>query len=494
MEETNTTVITDPTAYEVRIYPRFEELEYPEVELIMAALDEEALNPKADGFALELDYFDHQKQEDKLWQARTGLNEDTLCGAIETIIFMSDRPVPLTRIKTLIDEDLPLRVVHESLERLQEEYENKHHGLRLVEVAEGYQYRTKATYSRFVQDLFKVNSLVLSPTALEVLAIIAYRQPVSKTEVDKIRGVDSSHIVRALMDKRLVKVTGRSEEVGRPTLYGTTPEFLEVFNLADLSQLPPEYELKEMATQTIGKISDIKTLVHTDDKGRFIFDEIDELDNLSETIKSIASDTDFTLSLKVEEKKRTGDDGAEVRTAFDLLEEFVNNNVVLKQNLKSALSGLPVGGIEPQVIKNLEDGPFNLPRPEDEEEFEMIDLDTGLPISFQKTDLEEEISEEISEDAENFFHLEDEREALSLALDEAFERLTQSALTDDPEEDQRDDEDLEFKRDSLDELTSQMLDQARDLDLDLEFLQDDEKTTRFNSDSDEILTDEGRTE
>lgn len=137
---------------------------------------------------------------------RTGLNHDTLCGTIETIIFMCDRPISIQKIKAQIDVELPLRVVHESIARLQAEYEAKHHGLRLAEVAEGFQFRTKATYAKFVQNLFKFNALVLTPTALEVLAIIAYKQPVSRVEIDKIRGVDSSHIIRALMDKRLVKM------------------------------------------------------------------------------------------------------------------------------------------------------------------------------------------------------------------------------------------------------------------------------------------------
>ena len=241
-----------------------------------------------------------------LWQARTGLNLDTLCGAIETIIFMSDRPVSITKIKSLIDEDMPLKVIHEALLRLQAEYEEKHHGIRLLEVAEGYQYRTKATYSKYVQDIFKVNSLVLSPTALEVLAIIAYKQPCSKVEVDKIRGVDSGHIVRALMDKRLVKVTGRSDELGRPVLYGTTPEFLEVFNLADLSQLPPEHELDEMSRATnVGKIADIKTLVHDGDKAKFKFDEIEELDQLSEAIKNISSEEEKNAALGISTNDNT---------------------------------------------------------------------------------------------------------------------------------------------------------------------------------------------
>ena len=188
-----------------------------------------------------------QQYEDNLWQAKTGLDSESLCGAIETIIFMSDRPVPLNKIRKLIDEDMPLRVLHESIEKLQEEYETKQHGIRLSEVGEGYQFRTKATFSKYVKDLFKVNSLVLTPSTLEVLAIIAYKQPVSKIEVEKIRGVDSSHIVRTLMDKKLVKMSGRSNELGRPTQYSTTQEFLEVFNLADLGELPPEHDLEEIA-------------------------------------------------------------------------------------------------------------------------------------------------------------------------------------------------------------------------------------------------------
>ena len=236
-------------------------------------------NTTEETFNFEVSHFDSKEQEDMLWQARTGLNADTLCGAIETIIFMSDRPISIQKIKTQIDNELPLRVIHESLSKLQSGYEEKHHGIRLVEVAEGYQFRTKATYSKFVQNLFKINSLVLTPTALEVLAIIAYKQPVSKTDVEKIRGVDSSHIIRALMDKRLVKITGRSEELGRPSLFGTTEEFLEVFNLADISQLPPEYELEEMATKnTLGSISDIKSVVFKPDAKKFNMDEFEELE------------------------------------------------------------------------------------------------------------------------------------------------------------------------------------------------------------------------
>ncbi|NOT80828.1 MAG: SMC-Scp complex subunit ScpB [Bacteriovoracaceae bacterium] len=452
------------------VYPQESELEYPEMI-----------------FADELIESDSIVSDEILWQARTGLNSDTLCGAIETIIFMSDRPVAIQKIKALIDPEMPLKVIHEALQRLQFEYEQKHHGLRLLEVAEGYQYRTKATYSKYVQDIFKINSLVLSPTALEVLAIIAYKQPCSKVEVDKIRGVDSGHIVRALMDKRLVKVTGRSDELGRPVLYGTTPEFLEVFNLPELSALPPEHELDEMSrTSSVGKIADIKTLVNDGDKARFKFDEIEELDMLSESIKNISSETDFTASLKVEEKKRISEHGAEVKSAFDLLEEFVNKRLITEQNKQAIESLLTTNVIDPKIINDLEAGPFNTPNmDEDDESFEMIDLDTGLPVSFDSDEgfeLDEDGNYDSGLNEEDFDIIvdldfdkeESEEEALSKALDAAFENLTGETL-----DSRLSDEEfafggvLEEKSQELDDLTTGMIEKAQDLDLDLSFLKDE---------------------
>ncbi|WP_417336251.1 SMC-Scp complex subunit ScpB [Halobacteriovorax marinus] len=517
------------------IFPSESDLEYPSLEMSR----EESTEAGEQEVVEELD----EEQEDKLWQARTGLNFETLCGAIETIIFMSDKPVPLAKIRNVIDEDLPLRVVHSSLERLQSEYELKHHGIRLQEVAEGYQFRTKATYSKYVQDLFKVNSLVLSPTALEVLAIIAYKQPVSKIEVEKIRGVDSSHIVRGLMDKRLVRVTGRSNEAGRPVLYGTTAEFLEVFNLANLDQLPPEHELEEMSQQEIGKISDIKTIVHHGDKTRFSFDEIDELDALSERIKSIDSETEFTRSLKLEEKKRRTEEGEVVKSAFDLLEEHLDNRLVTNANEDSLASEVFTAITDPQVIKDLTAGPFNMPEMIDEEEddFQMIDLDTGEVITDDLEDdgsvadpdeiveldddydmlvdiemSEEEIKEiseatglpilpadepedsvaevleelveavstpesPVKEQAEQtaaalFDENKDEVASLAAALDAAFANLTGSSLDDtDFEESEAN---VEEKASDIDSLTSMISEKAKDLDLDLGFLNDSSESER----------------
>ena len=404
---------------------------------------------QSEDFSFEVSHFDEKEQEDMFWMARTGLNADTLCGAIETIIFMSDRPISIQKVKAQIDSELPLRVVHESLVKLQAGYEEKFHGIRLVEVAEGYQFRTKATYSKFVQNLFKLNSLVLSPTALEVLAIIAYKQPVSKNDVEKIRGVDSSHIIRALMDKRLVKMAGRSEELGRPSLFATTEEFLEVFNLADISGLPPEYELEEMATKnTIGTIADIKSVVFRSDSKKFSQDEFEELDLLSANIQQIASDTNFTSLLKSEEKKKSDGESNIRKSAFDILEDFVNRDSSLKQNMLAMNSETLMNVIEPKVVDLNQEGViFNAPE-EVDEEFEALRA--------------AEIAELEAADAKTL-----EMEALELekALDLAFEQLTGDKL---------DAGEMDFQVDgeinNLDLSVDLAIMKGKDFDLDLSFL------------------------
>jgi segregation and condensation protein B len=418
-----------------------------------ATLDMEALAVAATSeapFALELGHFDEKEHEDMMWQARTGLNADTLCGAVETLIFMSDRPISLQKIKAQIDEELPLRVLHESISKLQLGYEAKHHGIRLVEVAEGYQFRTKATYAKHVQNLFKVQSLVLTPTALEVLAIIAYKQPVSKTEIEKIRGVDSSHIIRALMDKRLVKITGRSEELGRPSMFGTTEEFLEVFNLATIDQLPPEHELAELATRPeVAAIADIKTVVFGGDRKKFDFDELEELDKLSESIKDIASETDFTMLLKQEEKRRIDGDEGVKKSAFDILEEFVLRDSTTRQNREAVNSELLMSALEPKVADVEFDGVLNAPE---------VDLEWEAENRTLHNVPEEE------------FSLEDEARELELALNNAFANLTGETLVDNEEGDAEVQEDLDEQLKSLDFTVDSAIKQGMDMDLDLSFL------------------------
>lgn len=258
------------------------------------------------------------------WMERAGFDKDSLSGAIETLIFVSERPIKIKKIKDCLggDKKIPLSAIEQALSNLQQEYERSHHGIRLIEVGGGYQFRTKGIYAKYVQDIIKPSSFTLSPIALEVLAIVAYKQPICRFEIDKIRGVDSSHILRNLMDKNLVKVSGKSDNVGKLVTYGTTDEFLEIFNLSTLKDLPPEHELEALAEdQDIGEISDIKELIHSSHQLRSQDDlqELTELDELSSKIKKISPHTTLTASMK-----KADQEDSEHRSSFDLLEEAMS--------------------------------------------------------------------------------------------------------------------------------------------------------------------------
>ncbi len=170
---------------------------------------------------------------------------ENLKAIIETLIFASDAPLPVARIREII-EDCERELITEALSELVKEYEDRQGGLLLQEVAGGYQFRTNPHWSAWVKKMKGGKPAALSQPALETLAIIAYRQPVVKTDIERIRGVDVSGPLRGLLDKKLVRMVGRKDVPGKPMLYGTTKRFLEVFNLPDLSELPTLRELKEL--------------------------------------------------------------------------------------------------------------------------------------------------------------------------------------------------------------------------------------------------------
>ena len=436
-------------------------------------------------FDLELDFLDEKKQIEKEWKERTGLDEQTLAAAIETIIFMSDRPVAIGKIKKTIDANMPLRPIYDAISNLQENYEQKHHGIRLVEVAEGYQFRTKLNYASYVETINKSTSFTLSPTALEVLAIIAYRQPISRTEVDRMRGVDSSHIVRALMDKRLVSIAGRSDELGRPTTYKTTPEFLEFFNLNSIEDLPPESELVEMTKSNIGSISDIKEICKFDAKEKFVFDDIEELDELSDTIKQISADTDFTKSLK-----SPGEDGQKA-SPFDLMETFLEKQTLEQANQSATesefMSAVNINVVN--VISDLAEGPFNEPEEEDEGDFllsaeEMAELEE---LEAEANELDAlDLQDEPEEEAEEILEPEEDGELYAEASQETKDELIaevqelqqqESQLNANEEELEEQSEELTSLEDNVEEVQNMAAELAEELDLDLSFMKQENSDT-----------------
>ena len=168
-----------------------------------------------------------------------------LLAAVEALLFSSDQPIPLTLLCESLEAEP--QDVAEALHRLGEEYSARDAGVELREIAGGHMLVTTAAQSEWVGRLLRGKKRMrLSRAALETMAIIAYKQPVTKTEVESIRGVDSSAVLGTLLERSLVTIRGRSKVVGRPLLYGTTQEFLDYFGLKDLSELPRPEELRAL--------------------------------------------------------------------------------------------------------------------------------------------------------------------------------------------------------------------------------------------------------
>ena len=161
---------------------------------------------------------------------------------IEALLFVATEPLPLRRIKELVRTD-DGRVVREAIDRLIAEHAASSRAFRIEEVAGGFQLRTRPDLAPMVARIGrKAEAEKVSPAALETLAIVAYRQPVLRADIERIRGVASGEVLRALVERGLVRVAGRAELPGSPLYYGTTTRFLEIFGLRDLADLPRDAE------------------------------------------------------------------------------------------------------------------------------------------------------------------------------------------------------------------------------------------------------------
>ena len=165
------------------------------------------------------------------------MNPSEIKAIVESLLFASGTPVALRRLAEVIG--VAQAEARAAVLLLIQEYVAAERGIRLTEVAGGYQFRTAAEYADYVKKFVQEKPSKLSRAALETLAIIAYRQPLTKAEVELVRGVDVDGVLNSLLTKKLIRVVGRKDVAGRPWVYGTTPQFLELFGLNDLSSLPP---------------------------------------------------------------------------------------------------------------------------------------------------------------------------------------------------------------------------------------------------------------
>ncbi len=166
-----------------------------------------------------------------------------LAQLLEAALFSACRPLTAEELSTL-DADASVADVRVALDQLRERYDFDQHGVELVELAGGYQILTRPVHATALERAqFSVRAPKLSAATLETLAVIAYRQPVGRVEIEEIRGVSAGGVLRSLQERGLIEVVGRSEALGRPLLYGTTPLFLELLGMRDLADLPKAEEL-----------------------------------------------------------------------------------------------------------------------------------------------------------------------------------------------------------------------------------------------------------
>ena len=166
---------------------------------------------------------------------------------IEALLFAADRPLSARDMHTWLPE-ASLSDIQAAAEELLAEYDTLGRSFVLKEVAKAYQFRTRSEYASFVLLMLKASPARLSRAALETLSIVAYKQPVLRQEIERLRGVDVGGILKMLLEKDLIKIMGRKNLPGRPLIYGTTKKFLEVFDLKDLESLPKLKEIKDLGS------------------------------------------------------------------------------------------------------------------------------------------------------------------------------------------------------------------------------------------------------
>jgi segregation and condensation protein B len=167
-------------------------------------------------------------------------------GIVESLIFVSEKPITVAQLGKILRLKPP--EIRELVQQLTSEYEGR--GVELIEAAGGYRFRTASENASYVREFLTQRPVRLTRAQLETLSIVAYRQPVTRPEIEEIRGVDTGSAVRVLLDRGLLKLLGRKDEPGRPLLYGTTPYFLEFFGMSSLKDLPTLREFSDLSVES----------------------------------------------------------------------------------------------------------------------------------------------------------------------------------------------------------------------------------------------------
>lgn len=245
------------------------------------------------------------------------LTDDEAVSVIESLLFISDRPVGMTVFKNaFVGTDVTTKKIKALIAELQADLAQTRRGVSLEEVDGAFQLRTKVDNQEYIKKIIKARTFRLTGPSLETLAVIAYKQPCIKSDVDEVRGVESGHLVRALMDKGLVAFAGKSDLPGKPMFYKTTRKFLEIFGLRNINELPTLKEMEELLPEGIGAeeeketLSDLTGKLSEQYEGNYSVAE-DELGKITEQLAGITTNTEFFEEEKRKQKEKQERDKAE---------------------------------------------------------------------------------------------------------------------------------------------------------------------------------------
>ena len=197
-----------------------------------------------------------------------------LKGILEALLFVSGEPLSIDRMIGVL-EGASRAEVHEAMRALKADYAADGRGLQIVEVAGGYQMATRADCSVWIKRLEKAKAgAKVSRSAMETLAIIAYKQPLVRAEIEQIRGVDTAGVLRTLLDRRLIRIVGRKDIPGRPLMYGTSKQFLQAFGLKDLADLPALRDIKDLGEPEQFLLSEPEANLYTEGQNAMAGEEV----------------------------------------------------------------------------------------------------------------------------------------------------------------------------------------------------------------------------
>ncbi|MCB0412748.1 MAG: SMC-Scp complex subunit ScpB [Bdellovibrionales bacterium] len=263
------------------------------------------------------------------------LDTEEISSVVESVLFANNKPISFKTIKECFKgTQVKTSQIKKAIEQLKMDYANPFRGFTLEEVTNGYQLRTKMDNLKFLKGQVKKKSFKLSGPALEVLSIVAYKQPCIKHDVDEIRGVESGHLVRGLLERGLLAFAGKSELPGKPMYYATTKKFLEIFGLRNLTELPSLSEIDDLIPDGIGDEMDKKEtlgeVAENLDQGEAISYSSgeEELEDINAALSDISVTTDFFEQEKVrirEERDRMR--AEDIQQALDLEEEVDEKDI-----------------------------------------------------------------------------------------------------------------------------------------------------------------------